>query len=407
MITALVKISRLNLMPLQWSRGSEAMLTHPSTMRRLERIARSCAIPEEHLRYLISQSEKAPAAAATEAYAVGVNTPGVVKTAGKTTSNAQFRLLILVAMHLLPPAAVALSLHRFLPVGGSTWWALLTGALLSVGVYQLGLMWMSRRINLRAAKTAMKTLVGKTGPFRPEHGIPVGFAPTPCPRFFVSGYNWDHGLLFVSSDKLVFVGSHCVLGLTRDQIRTIVLGKGAPSWSNWKRVYCSWESKENGRSGTFNLLPLQMKGPFQVDSRNLYLRLRAWRNRQGDTGESISTAEFGPPSFGAVTSMSVKEVNKLSRTFAITATMVALATGLSSILKLDNAWYLPATVLLIRIFESIPHWRYRERPAVFDVTNAPTPARPPAKVEVPPPPPPPPRVDEEPVAVDDARPLIV
>jgi Zn-dependent protease with chaperone function len=418
MITALVKLSRLNLTPLQWSRRSEAMLTHPSTMRRLERIALSCGMPEPHLKNLITGSQQPSALKAEETYSVAGGTSGVVKT-GSRAGSAQRRLLFLIAMHLIPPAAIVFVLQKFFPAAGATWWVPLAVALASVVFYHLGSSIMSRMSVLREAKTAIKTLVGKTGSLRVDQGIPVGFAPTPCPRYFVSGYNWDHGLLFLAPDKIVFVGSHCAFGLTREQVRTMLIGYGAPSWNNWKRVYCSWEDKGTGRSGTFNLLPLEIKNLFKVDTQKLYLRLRAWRNRQGDLGATVPSAEFGPPNFGAVSSMSAKDVTKAGRILSLTATMLALAVGISTVLKLDRAFYLSSIVLLIRLFESIPRWRYRERPVVYDAANAPTLARPPARAATaapppvpsatfgtpPPPPPPAPRTAVEPSKAICAEPV--
>jgi Zn-dependent protease with chaperone function len=385
LITALVKISRLNLMPLQWGRGSEAMMTHPSTMRRLQRIARSRGMSDEHLSSLIAESEKAPQP--SEGYDISTGTQGVVKA-----TKSPRKLFFLIAMHILPPAAIALSLQKFFPHASSTWWALAAGAVASVASYHLGVRWLGWTTNRHRTKEARNTLAEKTGPFRPEQGIPVGFAPTGSPRFFATGYNWDHGLLFLSAEKLVFVGSHCTLALKRDQIRTIVLGKGAPSWSNWHRVYFAWEDRETGRSGCFNLLPLEQKSLLRPDSRSLYMRLRNWRNRQGDTGEAIAANEFGPPTFAEVTSKSPKEINKLSRTLGLNMIIMALAAGLSLVLKLESAWYLISIVLLIRLYEQIPYWRYREQPVVFDAPSASLLVRPPAGSGAAPPPPPPPGV---------------
>jgi len=130
-------------------------------------------------------------------------------------------------------------------------------------------------------------------------------------------------------------------------------------------------------------------------------------------------AEFEPPNIGVVTSMSAKDVNKLSRILSLTATMVALAVGISTVLKLDRALYLSSIVLLIRLFEYIPHWRYRERPVVYDAANAPTLQRPPARTATvappplpsptmgtpPPPPPLPPRAAAEPGKVTYVEPV--
>lgn len=396
MITGLVKISRVNLTPLQWSRRSEAMLTHPSIMRRVERIARSCGMPESHLQSLLAQVENAPQASTAPGYSLTADKTGMVSTR-KTGGRALQNLLFLIALHLLPVSAIAFFLEKVFPRLGSPWWALLAGVLASVFVYYLGLGWMGRNNNRRTVKSIAKAFAGKTGPFRIEDGIPVGFAPGPSPRFFVSSYNWDHGLLFLSPEKMVFIGQHAKFGLRRDQVRSMLLGGGAPSWMSWRRVYFGWEDKESGRSGTFNLLPLRPRGIFQVESQRLYLQVRSWRNASQPAASATELP--GSPAFGAVTSMSAKEVGKLSRTFGTTMMMIMLGVGLAALLRLDGAWYIAATVLLIRVFEMIPHWLYRERAFVFDAANAPVRIRPAAQT-VAPPPPPTPQAEQEPVPVN-------
>ena len=401
-ITGLVKISRVNLTPLQWSRRSEAMLTHPSTMRRAERIARFCGMPESHLQTLLAQMENAPQPATATGYSLTADKTGMVSTR-KSSGRALKNLLFLIALHLLPVTAIAFCLEKIFPRLGSQWWVLLAGAPTCVFLYFLGMAWMSRNNNRRMVNSIMRDFTGKTGSFRIEDGIPVGFAPGASPRFFVSSYNWDHGLLFLSPEKMVFMGEHATFGLRRDQVRSMLLAGGAPSWMKWRRVYFAWEDKENGRSGTFNLLPLRPKGMFQVDSQRLYLQTRAWRNASQPPAGSAELP--GAPAFGAVTSMSAKEVGKLSRTFGITMMMIMLGAGLTVVLGLESAWCICATVLLIRVFEMIPHWLYHERAFVFDGANAPVRVRPMAKDVAPPPPPPPPspakpQAEQEPVPVN-------
>jgi len=57
MITALVKLARLNLLPMNWSRFDENLLTHPSTMRRVRAIASRYGVPQERLQMLIDNPD--------------------------------------------------------------------------------------------------------------------------------------------------------------------------------------------------------------------------------------------------------------------------------------------------------------------------------------------------------------
>lgn len=48
-VSMLVKISRLNFLPLEWGKWNEAWLTHPSAMRRIEAVARHSQLSDEQL----------------------------------------------------------------------------------------------------------------------------------------------------------------------------------------------------------------------------------------------------------------------------------------------------------------------------------------------------------------------
>src|SRR5262249_37329520 len=153
----------------------------------------------------------------------------------------------------------------------------------------------------------------------------------------------------------------------------------------------------------FNLIPMGQTSLFGPDSRAMYLRIRDWRNNRGHCIDSPSDG-FNAPNFGTITSMSPKELGKLSRTFPLSLFMLLLASGLSTLLKLDNPWYAPAIVLSIRMFERVPYWFYRDRPAVLVRESAaigqlePVPPPPPPMLGLIPPPPPPDKTKRDGVA---------
>jgi Zn-dependent protease with chaperone function len=56
-ISMLVKISQLNFLPLEWGRWNETWMTHPSTMRRIEAVARRGQLSTEQLREIMRSLE--------------------------------------------------------------------------------------------------------------------------------------------------------------------------------------------------------------------------------------------------------------------------------------------------------------------------------------------------------------
>src|SRR5262249_16941333 len=59
LITALLAIARLNAPPLRWSWWEEHVITHPSTLRRVEAIARQGGVSPERLRQLLEEEDVA------------------------------------------------------------------------------------------------------------------------------------------------------------------------------------------------------------------------------------------------------------------------------------------------------------------------------------------------------------
>src|SRR4029077_3350792 len=104
-ISALFKLSSLNMMPLHWSKWSEKWLTHPSSLRRAQAIARKAGIPVEQIPEIASAS-----IAQTDHYILPATVaPGakILSTQKKIKSSVRATYVMLHAM-ILVPAAFAL-----------------------------------------------------------------------------------------------------------------------------------------------------------------------------------------------------------------------------------------------------------------------------------------------------------
>src|SRR5262249_22771929 len=58
LMTGLLKLGRLNLMPIQWGRVAGTLLTHPSTLKRVERIAKIGKVPAARVQEIVSQYQQ-------------------------------------------------------------------------------------------------------------------------------------------------------------------------------------------------------------------------------------------------------------------------------------------------------------------------------------------------------------
>jgi hypothetical protein len=243
-----------------------------------------------------------------------------------------------------------------------------SGVIFSVAVYHSVIRWMNCNSRRHYGAIARKNAHAKLGQSLSAVGVPVGLAPGPSPRFFLASYNWDHGMLFFSDDKIAFVGGHTSFGLRRDQIRTIMPGPGGPGWMKSSRLYFSWEDKKRAKFGTFSFAPLDQKNLFShpAEARNLYQRLRGWRNRISAVPQTSVGLELGPPEIGTVTSLAPKDINKFSRWFNVTTLVLVLSWAFSVLLGAGYSGYICLTALILRFYEPLPYWFYRERAYVFD-----------------------------------------
>jgi hypothetical protein len=55
-ISALLKLSHLNLMPIQWGKVTGSWLTHPSTLQRVQRMAAETGMPTEQLHQILDRN---------------------------------------------------------------------------------------------------------------------------------------------------------------------------------------------------------------------------------------------------------------------------------------------------------------------------------------------------------------
>jgi len=187
MITGLLKLSRLNLMPIQWGKVTGSILTHPSTLKRIEHIAQIGNVPPERLQQILAEHEQEQKAWRAASQGEFVAVPGehysVPEAASQvlTTMGAARRatnsLWILIAAHVLPPALVVLLVNKFHWAGWLAVSVYCAGALACVGGYSV----LTAMLGLRGRKQIRKAFARK---FESEgmavtgnNAVLMGFSP--------------------------------------------------------------------------------------------------------------------------------------------------------------------------------------------------------------------------------------
>jgi hypothetical protein len=351
-------------------------MTHPSTLKRIEHIAHAGNIAPERLQQILAhhQQEQQAGRAATQLnsqptsqpndhYPVPESANHVLTTivhARRATNN----LWLLIAAHVLPPALVVWSVHKLHLTGWPAFAAYTAGTLFSLIVYSL----LTVSLSLRGRRQLRRAFTQKflhEGIQLPEtNQVLMGFSPASTPRFYVSGYDWDTGFLLLLRDRIIFLGDKVRFALKPEQLVSIRLGPAGPGWWTSRRIYLDWRDTGNNRQGTFNLSPSEPTSvsKFKSQPESLLTDLQNWqRNISSYPATAASLTALESPSLVEVTSQSPKELSRGNKAFAMAVLILLIGYGVATLLSL-SPWYLFAVILLLRLYELIPHWRYREQP---------------------------------------------
>jgi hypothetical protein len=391
LITGLLKLGRLNLMPVQWGRLSGTLLTHPSTMKRVERIAKVGQLPPERVQQIAAQYQQTGAVALAldtnvpakeETFSESAVPASRIITTAKASQSALNKLFVLLFFHIAPAVAIAYAVSRLNLEGRGLIAVYVGGAILCVAIYAFVMRWLGLwgRKQLQQQFGAKMKSEGLTS--LNQMAMLVGFSPDATARFYVSSYDWDSGYLFLRKDRLCYVGDQTRFALRSDQVRAVRLGAGAPSWFPVQRVFVDWWDETRLTLRTCNVVPMRPCSLWSAQKETLYLYelLRRWiRNPSNYMEPAHQLAALDAPALGEVTSRSIKSMHTVGRAFGLAFWMIMLAIGACVALRIPATLYVCGVLLLIRIYEHLPSWRYKEQtnvvqPIVAKVAGASKPA---------------------------------
>lgn len=310
MITGLAKISRLNTMPIHWGKVNDKLLTHPSTFRRIEKLARLGAIPAARIPRLLEDSVAPP----SDAYAL----PSTVAPTGKIFSS-RFKsrrgvtnVWINRVALAVSPALVALAAKLMGLRSPALWIAYAAGLLLTSGVVLAVADFLPLRGHAELGKRIREKICRAGASSELGSGLFVGLAPDPSPRIYESNWFWDAGILSLVGDRLCYWGEEARFALRRAEISKIALGPGPDNWFRIPSLYVTWRDR-SGREEVFNLRPMGSKSMRRMarDTRSLFQELEDWRLGRLPQREQVlvslqpsstTAAALQPPNFGRVTS---------------------------------------------------------------------------------------------------------
>ena len=384
-ISALYKLASLNMHPLQWSKWSEKWLTHPSTLRRAQAIAKNAAIPLEHISKIAQAAVQEDTHYPIPASAVSGNK---LHSSSQKTSDVRRIAFAVLGARLLIPTGFAL-LVKFVPMSpASDRFVYLLGAITTFSALLLLINFISAR-RFDSLIPQLKTkLQNDRVQVDARSGVPVSLAPGALPRSYENHMHWDLGFLFFESDRICYWGEETRFSLRRDQVSEIKLGLGAPHLFRMQRVYIAWRDVERSTCGVFSLGSAEPGTLLAIRRRtkDLMVQLLQW-HKESSFPRSLPQplGSLQTPEFRNVTGASpirlrnpVQIVRELYRT-AFFAAGIAVVAGLPfHILDFladaqgfaarphtpGSGWYVVLVAVTIRLLQYVPIFRYKEVPVL-------------------------------------------
>ena len=387
-ISALFKLSVLNMMPIHWSRWREKWLTHPSSMRRAQAIAKRAGIPFEEIPTIAREG-----ACETVNYTIPSTTgPGAKLHSTQRTKSLTLKLsFALVGLLAFVPS---LSCLAAIDLPSPLKWIVFALTLPSTLFAFLLLANYSPRFTRGKLQPALdKKLAAQGIQAESWSGVYVGFSPTAAPRLYEGNSNWDIGYLFLRSDRLCYCGEETTFALRQDQITAIKHAEGLPGLLAPNRIYIAWTDSEGGSCGVFNLSRGNVDSVLQARNLNVDLahHLQAWWKSPPVTRPlPPQLAELSSPELRTVTSSNPANLwspKKLFTELLWTAIFTVAAATICALpfhllptlfsasharLGMTNpfhtpgaGWYAILVAVAARFITIVPFLRYRDLPKLI------------------------------------------
>ncbi len=358
MITALVKLSKMNLMPISWGSLDEHLSTHPSTMRRTNAIAERHRIPRDRLRVLLETPASRPEG---EGYTVPdeiSNTELVYSTEFRTHKTLLITLFVLLSVSTTPLIWGRFAGYASIPAAVS-WAGLPLMPLVFLAVANYGSLFgygkMKRGMREKAVRLGMDP--------NDEHPFFVGLSPEPNPRNYENHTVWDIGFLSLTSDDLVYYGDRVRFRIPRNKITSITKGKAYPGWFGITETYIRWN--ENGQERVLHLHSIDGSSMTAIAKRSesLLLDLMNWKDgRFPGRQAQVAEASLGLPVLPDVKGIHPRQTTTIRGLLSSLLFVALLIFGLSGLFSLDSSlsWYGFGMSSWCLLFGSLPSMTYKE-----------------------------------------------
>ena len=361
-ITGLVKLARLNLMPLRWGKLEESMFTHPSIMRRAEAIAIQYGMSHDTLQELLHR----PASASEDRYSIppALSSTGHIFNKDFKRKNVLLRYFAFLFIGPLIPALSALFIRM---KGIAVKEALIAyglSTLILIIVHQFCAIFLGNYSYRILRKRLTERLLHENIDPEKLDSIYVGISSEP-PRNY-EGYSvWDIGFLFIKGKHLSYIGDQMRFMLPQDRIKEITFGSPYPNWWRYRSININWISDEGTSGNNLSLRPLNQMTPFfmKYKTQQIYDRIiKWWHSESHEDAEPGILKNLVEPNVPNVTGFSPFLALKPIFIIRPLARNAAVALVWAALFSVINAYgYIISVILLAMIFDLLPLLQERRK----------------------------------------------
>lgn len=360
-ISGLAKLSRLNLMPLHSGGWGESLDTHPRMLRRLNDVARFHGIPATRLEELLTTAD------IPESHYSTVEADEVQGKIFTTDFKRKYNVrtaLVLLATILLPPLLVAFLLPRLNLQGAALVVAYASGLIVTLLLYQVvrnlvscwGQGSLERRLRTRLKHQGFAEAA--------RDGIAVGLSPSAETRKYENYLFWDIGVLWLTKDKLYYLGEESQFACERRHVEDVYLDNSRAEWLPDKNLYLRWNDPNREAGDTLHFLALGTLSVLQARRQlvSLHERVHAWLEQNTSFPIASETLPVLPtPAFEAITSEPASDKFNFGLILKASMQMSVVSGVLSFSLRLSfsQALYAIAVAILIGFIDESPKLFHR------------------------------------------------
>ena len=355
-ISGLARLSRLGLQPLRFGGWGTLLDSHPGTMSRFESIAAAHGISADRLRDLLVDTNNS-----ADRYPT-LEQEGAATTIHSFVFKNKYRVRVALAFFgvlIFAPLPFAFILVHNDMSGVMLGGMAVAGFVFSFALYQVvrnrisfwGYTSLSRELKVKLKKRGFDELA--------HAGTLVGLAPASTSRKYYGYPFWDAGVLWLTSDKLYYIGEQTEFVLQRNEVAEVYSRNTAAEWFSEKSLFLRWQNDSEGNTKTLHFVALGENSVWKARRAiaSLQKRIDAWMHQAEDfPATSPELDAIAGPAFPKIASRPAITSFRLSPAIAaaIHMSIYAAAFGFLLGLRFFGTGYAIGVIFMCVVLDELP-----------------------------------------------------